>query len=57
MYRTSANESRGATTTTSNEFPIDISSDEDELDDAIPKIANNGTQLFHTFSMHNWTQC
>ena len=41
MYRTNANESRGPTT--QNEFPIDISSDESDVDDTIPKSANNGT--------------
>ncbi|XP_055315332.1 nuclear valosin-containing protein-like isoform X1 [Sitodiplosis mosellana] len=40
MYRTNANESRGPTT--QNDFPIDISSDESDVDDTVPKSANNG---------------
>lgn len=44
MYRTNTSESRGPTT--QNEFPIDISSDESEVEDSIPKSANNGMLTF-----------
>lgn len=41
MYRTNTvSESRGPPT--QNEFPIDISSDESDGDDTIPKSTNNG---------------
>ncbi|XP_031619973.1 nuclear valosin-containing protein-like isoform X2 [Contarinia nasturtii] len=40
MYRANTNESR--TPTTQNEFPIDISSDESDVEDSLPKNTNNG---------------
>lgn len=43
MYRANTNESRGLTT--QNEFPIDISSDEDDIEDTLPKTVNNGTRI------------
>lgn len=42
MYRTNASESRGAAT--QNDFPIDISSDESDIDEPIHKSTNNGEQ-------------
>lgn len=47
MYRTNVSESRGPAT--QNDFPIDISSDESEVDDAIPKSTNNGKQTFYFY--------
>lgn len=47
MYRANANEPRRLTT--QNEFPIDISSDEDDIEDNIPRTVNNGTNVFRTF--------
>lgn len=40
LYRTNANESRGPTT--QNDFPIDISSDESDIEDTVSKSTNNG---------------
>lgn len=40
LYRTNASESRGPTT--QNDFPIDISSDESDIEDTVPKSTNNG---------------
>lgn len=45
MYRTNASESRGPTA--QNDFPIDISSDESDIQDAAPKSANNGNCESH----------
>lgn len=42
MYRTNAAESRGAAA--QNDFPIDISSDESDIDEPIQKSTNNGKQ-------------
>lgn len=49
MYRTNVSESRGPPT--QNEFPIDISSDESDADDSIPKSANNGKLKVYFFSL------
>lgn len=47
MYRTNATESRGPPT--QNEFPIDISSDESDVDEPIHKRTNNGRQIEFTW--------
>lgn len=42
MYRTNATETRGLAT--QSEFPIDISSDESDIEEPMHKSTNNGKQ-------------
>lgn len=44
MYRTSATEARGSAAP--NDFPIDISSDESDIDEPMQKNTNNGKRIF-----------
>lgn len=43
MYRTNATEPRGSAS--QNDFPIDISSDESDIDEPMQKNTNNGKSI------------
>lgn len=51
MYRTNAAESRGPAA--QNDFPIDISSDESDIDEPMQKNTNNGKPIVIFFVLHS----